>query len=44
MIEYAAAPGLYYLGWQDGSYQYSIYGTFESKDELIKIAEGISTE
>lgn len=44
MIEYAAAPGLYYLGWQDRSYQYSIYGTFESKDELIKIAEGIRTE
>ena len=44
MIEYAAAPGLYYLVWQDGAYQYSIYGSFESKAELIRIAEGIRTE
>lgn len=44
MIEYVKAPGLYYLGWQDGTYQYSIYGSFESREELIKIAEGIRTE
>ena len=44
MVEYPDVPGLYYLVWQDESYQYSLYGAFESVSELMKIAEGIRTE
>lgn len=35
---------LIYLVWQDESYQYSLYGSFTSVSELMKIAEGIRTE
>lgn len=44
LVEYSDTPGLYYLVWQDESYQYSLYGSFASVSELIKIAEGIRTE
>ena len=32
------------LVWQDSYYQYSLYGSFSSVAELMKIAEGIKTE
>ena len=32
------------LVWQDESYQYSLYGSFTSVSELMKIAEGIRIE
>ena len=41
---YPDVPGLYYLVWQDESYQYSLYGSFESKEELIRIAEGVKVK
>ena len=44
LVEYPDVPGLYYLVWQDASYQYSLYGSFTSVSELMKIAEGIRTE
>ena len=44
LVEYPDVPGLYYLVWQDKSYQYSLYGAFESITELIKIAEGVKTK
>lgn len=44
LVEYYDMPGLYYLVWQDESYQYSLYGSFTSVSELMKIAEGIRTE
>ena len=44
LVEYPDVPGLYYLVWQDESYQYSLYGSFTSVSELMKIAEGIRTE
>lgn len=44
LIEYPDVPGLYYLVWQDKSYQYSLYGSFESKEELIRIAEGVKVK
>ena len=44
LVEYPDVPGLYYLVWQDASYQYSLYGSFASVSELMKIAEGIRTE
>ncbi len=44
LVEYPDVPGLYYLVWQDKQYQYSLYGSFESKLELMKIAEGITLE
>ena len=44
LVEYPDVPGLYYLVWQDDSYQYSLYGSFRSVSELMKIAEGIKTE
>lgn len=44
LVEYPDVPGLYYLVWQDESYQYSLYGSFTSVSELMKIAEGIKTE
>lgn len=34
-------PSRYYLVWQDGEYQYWLIGSFESEEELIKIAEGV---
>ena len=44
LVEYPDVPGLYYLVWQDSYYQYSLYGSFSSVAELMKIAEGIKTE
>lgn len=44
LVEYSVLPGLYYLVWQDNLYQYSLYGMFDSIDELMKIAEGINVE
>ncbi len=44
LVEYSDVPDLYYLVWQDNYYQYSLYGSFASMDELLKIAEGISIE
>lgn len=44
LVEYPDVPGLYYLVWQNESYQYSLYGSFTSVSELMKIAEGIRTE
>ena len=44
LVEYPDVPGLYYLVWQDDSYQYSLYGSFRSVSELMKIAKGIRTE
>lgn len=44
LVEYLDVPGLYYLVWQDSYYQYSLYGSFSSGAELMKIAEGIKTE
>lgn len=44
LVEYPDVPGLYYLVWQDESYQYSLYGSFTSVSELMKIAEGVTTE
>ncbi len=44
LVEYPDVPGLYYLVWQDESYQYSLYGSFESKEELIRIAEGVKVK
>lgn len=44
LAEYPDVPGLYYLVWQDESYQYSLYGSFASVYELMKIAEGVTTE
>ena len=44
LVEYPDVPGLYYLVWQDESYQYSLYGSFTSVSELMKIAEGVRTE
>ncbi len=35
---------LYNLVWQTDAYEISLYGIFESKEELFKIAEGIKTE
>ena len=43
-VEYPDVPGLYYLVWQDSYYQYSLYGSFSSVAELMKIAEGIKTK
>lgn len=34
-------PSRYYLVWQSGGYQYWLVGSFESEEELIKIAEGV---
>lgn len=44
LVEYIDIPGLYYLVWQDDLYQYSLYGSFTSVSELMKIAEGIMIE
>lgn len=44
LVEYPDVPGLYYLVWQDKLYQYSLYGSFTSVSELMKIAEGVTTE
>ena len=44
LVEYPDMLGLYYLVWQYESYQYSLYGSFTSVSELMKIAEGIRTE
>ena len=44
LIEYPDTPGVYYLVWADAFYQYSIYGSFESKEELIRIANGINVK
>lgn len=44
LVEYPDVPGSYYLVWQDEAYQYSMYGSFASVAELMKIAEGITTE
>lgn len=44
LVEYPDMPGLYYLVWQDESYQYSLYGSFESKEELIRIVEGVKVK
>lgn len=41
LVEYTDTPGLYYLVWQDNSYRYSLYGSFSSREELTKIAQGI---
>lgn len=43
LVEYPDVPGLYYLVWQDKLYQYSLYGSFTSVSELMKIAEGAPT-
>ena len=43
-VEYPDVPGLYYLVWQDSYYQYSLYGSFTSVAELMKIADGVKTE
>ena len=43
LVEYPDVPGLYYLVWQDEDYQYSLYGSFNSVAELMKIAKGIKT-
>ena len=44
LVEYPDVLGLYYLVWQDSYYQYSLYGSFSSVAELMKIAEGIKAE
>ena len=44
LVEYPDMPGLYYLVWRDKLYQYSLYGSFVSVSELMKIAEGVTTE
>lgn len=44
LFEYLDMPGYFSLVWQDLSYMYSLYGEFDSKTELLKIAEGIKTE
>lgn len=44
LVEYSDVPGRFTLLWQDESYRYSLYGTFDSYTELMKIAEGIKIE
>lgn len=44
LVEYLDVPGQYYLVWKDAYYQYSLYGSFSSVAELMKIADGITTE
>ena len=40
-VECHGTTNTHMLVWQDHSYRYTIYGTFESMSELIKIAESI---
>ena len=42
LVECHEPENVYMLVWQDYCYRYTIYGTFESVDELTRIAEGIS--
>ena len=44
LVEYSDVPGHFTLVWQDSSYQYVMAGEFDSKTDLLKIAEGIRIE
>lgn len=44
LVEYHDTPKLCHLTWLDASYLYTLYGYFESKTELLKIAESIRIE
>lgn len=44
LVEYSDVPGRFTLVWQDSSYQYVMAGEFDSKTDLLKIAEGIKIE
>ena len=41
LVSYIDEPDVYTLIWRDNSYQYTIYGYFEDRSELIKIAESV---
>lgn len=41
LVECYGAKNTYMLVWQDYYYKYTIYGTFTSLEELIRIAEGM---
>jgi len=42
LTEYYVAPLRYSLTWQDDLYRYTIFGSFSSTNEIIKIAENIN--
>lgn len=44
LVQYYDTPGLCLLTWLNRSYLYTLYGYFDSTDELLKIAEGIQAE
>jgi cytoskeletal protein RodZ len=41
LITYEDHPDLYVLYWQDSQYRYNISGTFESQDEVLRIANSV---
>lgn len=44
LFTYPNSPGDYILFWQDNQYRYSLTGTFESYDELIRIASSVEVK
>ena len=44
LITYADQPNLYVLYWQDSQYKYSIYGTFASRDEILRMAGSVAVK
>ena len=41
LVEYEGDKAMYSLTWQDDQYRYSIWGSFFSANEIIRIAEGV---
>ena len=41
LLKDSSQPNVYSLVWRDAYYQYSLYGSFSSKETLIQIAKGI---
>lgn len=44
LITYADQPNIYLLYWQDSQYKYSLHGSFESYDELVKMANSVTVK
>ena len=42
LLEDVENPSMYTLVWRDGFYDYHLYGCFDSRENIIRVAEGVS--
>ena len=44
LVEYADEPGVFVIVWRDNKYEYTLHGNFDSKQQIIRIAEAVKLD